>query len=647
MKTTLKHQLAQLLHLILALTIFVTAAHSAKKEELKTQSVANTVVSPLASIELYNPTSWTDPVAVEVPVGSIAAPGLIDWANVRLMSDGKEIPFSIREGRVHWKARLTAPVIKPRAEDLLVFSIPLPKDAWVRANIVPGKPVAGSALTRAAGAYVVAYPNLKVTIDESSATLTGLESSGAALLAGPLGLDVYATQAGTVALTGALGAGFDQPTLTLKKGAKLESPKARLASSSSSPALTELNFLIEPAKGPALALTYRIHASGLVEICSDERPWEGRSPWTDFAVEYSLKLAGTKQLLPMLQTRYPFYGFKDYSAPVTLVGAVYQTIQAKVFEYGEEAINGRRWTRQLYIDANPDPARTKGLVAMVSEGPIVNVSPKSAPLNQPGVQVIYPPDSKVAAETLVKALADSGIKARLGAGSKVDRKLGLVKIKLAAKPQTEGLEGDGFSIRQDAHGKGVTILSGTRFGLMQAALKAADYLRRNPSAKALPLIASNPAVDLRCSGPGGGGHEVDFPYGTEAEWERVFDNLIASGMNKITCLGMWGNWKLPASYKYMPELRSNAPDAYDEVSGAKFKEFDLHREKGLRLIQYLHDRGVQVWLWIPVGCVPTTFAAKYPEAMCTGSTKTPPFHAPEVSPISGRIFQGNPGSLSD
>jgi len=60
---------------------------------------------------------------------------------------------------------------------------------------------------------------------------------------------------------------------------------------------------------------------------------------------------------------------------------------------------------------------------MVSEGPIVNVTPVSVPLKQPGVQVAYPEDSKTAAETLVKALADSGIEARLG-----------VRSPLAARP---------------------------------------------------------------------------------------------------------------------------------------------------------------------------------------------------------------------
>ena len=53
-----------------------------------------------------------------------------------------------------------------------------------------------------------------------------------------------------------------------------------------------------------------------------------------------------------------------------------------------------------------------------------------------------------------------------------------------------------------------------------------------------------------------------------------------SGMNKIACLGMWGNWKMPVGYKYMPELRSDAPEAYDESSGAKFTSLISIANKG-------------------------------------------------------------------
>ena len=121
--------------------------------------------------------------------------------------------------------------------------------------------------------------------------------------------------------------------------------------------------------------------------------------------------------------------------------------------------------------------------------------------------------------------------------------------------------------------------------------------------------------------------------------EKRFRQLDRLGHEQNDLPWHVGNWKLPASYKYMPELRSTAPDAYDEVSGAKFKEFDLHREKGLRLIQYLHDRGAKVWLWIPVGCVPTTFAAQYPEAMCTGSQKIPRFMHPKYRQYLDAYFR--------
>jgi hypothetical protein len=144
----------------------------------------------------------------------------------------------------------------------------------------------------------------------------------------------------------------------------------------------------------------------------------------------------------------------------------------------------------------------------------------------------------------------------------------------------------------------------------------------------IPLIASNPAVDFRAGGFGGGDFEVDFPYGDVAEWERVLSALASSGMNVMADLGMWGNWKMPVTYRYMPELRSSAPDAYDEVSGAKFSEIDAHRAKGLKLLSFLHERGVRVWLWLPIGAVPTTYAPAHPDAMSPRSSKYPCFTHP-------------------
>jgi hypothetical protein len=30
-------------------------------------------------------------------------------------------------------------------------------------------------------------------------------------------------------------------------------------------------------------------------------------------------------------------------------------------------------------------------------------------------------------------------------------------------------------------------------------------------------------------------------------------------------------------------------------------------------MKYLQDRGGKVYLWLPIGCVPTTFMERYPE----------------------------------
>ena len=165
-----------------------------------------------------------------------------------------------------------------------------------------------------------------------------------------------------------------------------------------------------------MALTYRIHASGCVEIWSDERPWQGDTPWIGYAVEHSLKLAGSQETLPYLQTQNPFYGFKDYSCVVDLAGTIHHASKADILEFGENTINGRRWVRQLYVNRNAqaEPSTTKALVEMVSEGLIVNVDPVSSPLGQSAVQVVCPADSKAAAEILVQAFKAAGIEAGIG-----------------------------------------------------------------------------------------------------------------------------------------------------------------------------------------------------------------------------------------
>jgi hypothetical protein len=104
--------------------------------------------------------------------------------------------------------------------------------------------------------------------------------------------------------------------------------------------------------------------------------------------------------------------------------------------------------------------------------------------------------------------------------------------------------------------------------------------------------------------------------------------MMMSGMNSITDLGMWSNWKMPVSFKYMPELRTNDPNAYDEVSGARFSAFDSSREFALKLISYIHSRGGKVWLWVPVGAVPVTFEEKFSEATVPGKSKVPKFMHP-------------------
>ena len=69
----------------------------------------------------------------------------------------------------------------------------------------------------------------------------------------------------------------------------------------------------------------------------------------------------------------------------------------------------------------------------------------------------------------------------------------------------------------------------TRLGLTNAATAIEQHAARFGADAGVPLVARNPVVTIRGGGPGGGGHEVDFPYGTDEEWKHVFDGLLTSG----------------------------------------------------------------------------------------------------------------------
>ena len=556
---------------------------------------------PLARIRLYNPTDWDGPTPVEVPVGRLASPGLIRWDRVSLVLGEREVPFAIREGRPHWKAALRAPGRDPRAEDLLVFSCAVPPRAWVTVDVVSGEPHRRSALRRDADSLIVSYPGLRVTVDAASGLLAGVDALGMRVLQGPMKAQVYR-----------LGAANG------KQREPVGTPSAELVFASSTAAMTELSFVRDTGEGLATALTYRVHSCGLTEVWADERPWQGTSPWATHAVEYSLPMAGDPETLPYLVNRAPYYGFRDFAAVAKHPAAIRRIGHSAVIELGEEIVNGRRWCRRLYVVPRGRLARTSELVELADEGLVVDVEPHSLPWRTKAARIVAPPEGKVAAETLADALRRRGIDATTSGPPVSDD---TIRFRLVAPGKAAGLSGDGFAVLPEGHGVGVSAL--TPFGLSQAARRIAEYVDSRAGTVSLPLIASNPAVDLRSGGFGGGEHEVDFPYGADAEWEHAFEGLISSGMNVMADLSMWGNWKMPVTYKYMPELRSDSPDAFDQASGARFSEIDRHREHGLKLLNYLHRRGVKVWQWVPVGCVPTTYARAHPEAMSPTNPAVP------------------------
>ena len=102
-----------------------------------------------------------------------------------------------------------------------------------------------------------------------------------------------------------------------------------------------------------------------------------------------------------------------------------------------------------------------------------------------------------------------------------------LRFQLSADTQTTTITGDGFAVQRQPAGDGVQIVARTQFGLMQAAIQIAKQLEGRANRIEIPLIASNPAVDMRAGGFGGSPFEVDFPYGSEAEWQAVLNDMIA------------------------------------------------------------------------------------------------------------------------
>ncbi|MCC6489935.1 MAG: beta-galactosidase [Candidatus Hydrogenedentes bacterium] len=564
----------------------------------------------LGGVTLYNPTPWQGPALAEVPTGRIAAPGLIDWENVRLLVDGREAPFLIREGRAHWQAQLRSPALPPRAEDLLVFWCAVPPGSWARVDVVSGAPSSSAAIERTDSALKVNYEHVQAVLDASTGMLTSLHIYGTPLLSEPMSATFNHVDTNSFATTGAIGPGYLPFSVEFQRGAALPS-LAALASVASTPAMTEVNFVLTPEGGPAMGLTYRIHAAGLVEIVADERPWQGASPWLNAAAQFSLRMAGVVEPLPYHEERMPFYGFKDYN------GAFDQTAQhitlgeTHIIALGEETVNGRRWQRRLFAWAGTQEASVTNAVEILDEGLIVLPVPLCSKPVGDAVKLEFPPEAKTIAGLLSDVLAAHGVTVSENAAASI-------RLEIGEDPGM-AIDVDGFEIR--ASEQDVIIHSTNLLGLHRAVRAIAAHAKRHELKSGLPLIAENPVVPLRGGGFGGGNFEVDFPYGSDENWQRVFDGLLDSGMNVFWCLGMWSNWKFPITYKYIPELQSDSPEAYDESSGVLFPEAAQHREHALRLLEYLHARGAPVYLWLPIGCVPTTFLDRYPEALKPGSVE--------------------------
>ena len=570
----------------------------------------------LARISLYNPTGWCGATRVEIPVGRISTPGLIDWREVILMEEGREIPWAIREGKAHWKAELEAPITEPRAEDILVFNCRVPGQKWTSVDIVTGKREKQTVITQEGDNIVVTYPDFKVVINKDKATLQEMMAGGESILKIPLGIMPYELSDKGYEFTGHLGPGYVPGKIKINNKALLEY-KARMISSSSTGAMTELNFVVETGSGLAMAVTYRIYTNGYLEILADSRKWRGTSPWVKHAVEFNLSIKGEEEKLEHFENRPPFYGYKGSDAAVKYTGMLYKGGEVEVVALGEEAVNGRKYRRRICAFSKSGTNNISDLLEIMDEGLVFQVVPVQSKMMSPKIGIVAEKQAVRAAQNLAAKLKESGYDTEIisePAGNNC------VVFELLTEEQ-EAIAPDGFAILPRDSG-GVAVRASTILGLYKASNEIAIYFQKEGSEKGFPLMARNPVVSFRGGGFGGGGFEVDFPYGSEKEWEYVFEQLLESGMNKFCCLGMWSNWKFPVSYKYMPELQSKKPGAYDEVTGTEFAQYEQQRQHGLKLANYLHERGGKINLWLPIGCVPNTFDDAFPEAVATDKVGT-------------------------
>lgn len=590
---------------------------------LSTGLIAQGRIHSIPSIQVYNPTDIKIRSLVEIPVGSLASPGLIIWQDMHLEVNGATIPHSLKEGRPHWKASLESPLRDPRAEDLLIFSIELAPRQWQEIKIEKGKRASANAFRRDAGFLVITYENTIIRIDERSGMLSDIVMNGDSITKAPLNIQFFKTNDSIISLHGNVNPGNRPAWLTVNPHESLPGNDVRLVSSSSDALMTELNFVLRHQKEIAAALTYRIYSNQTLEICFDERPWSGKSPWTSFGAKLQFALQGAPIDLRGFQSYFPYYGFKEYACAVNNIGRVYWQNHSKVFEFGEEALNGRFWKRKIAVYTANIPFADDQIANLLDEGLIIVPQPLTAEGFPENVRIEHDDSDSSLADKLKQAITTRNHPRQK---ESVKEEIKVIRLVNVTPGKIRNISGDGFSITRD--GQVISISAATRFGLFQGVSAIIESFYRSNTMK-IPLIASNPAIDLRAGGFGGGNIEVDFPYEDKQSWRHALNGMMTSGMNSMTDLGMWSNWKMPVTFKYMPELQSDHADAYDEVSGARFSSYDSHRVFALEQIEYLHRNGVKVWLWIPVGAVPTTFENKYPDAMAPSKKKTPRFTHPE------------------
>jgi len=320
--------------------------------------------------------------------------------------------------------------VRTPGRDLLIFACAVKPRTWMQLDVRRRDTPPETTVANQSGQLLVSYPDLCATIDAHTGMLVQLEVFGQRLLDGPLAISLSKIKDDN---------GTKEP---------LGAPRVRLASQASNGAMTELHFILEATDRLALAVSYRIHACGLVEICSDQRPWQGRSPCGGPRSRRGVSHRRQKRgATPVGESR-AVLRFKDFAEVVKHAASIHRYPQATVLELAKRLRTAAGGTRRPLCTASSRNRRSPDLAELADEGFVVEALPKTTPLPTREIRIAYPTGNQAAAQLLADALKQKGPGGCLCRDLRRGKRLRHSPDAPCAARQ-RGIEGDGFEIRPE------------------------------------------------------------------------------------------------------------------------------------------------------------------------------------------------------